>query len=78
MGLLDLMRLMSIQRQQDQEHRRRKSKPKLVISTLLLPCFLSHLPSRMPKTSGSGLLGSRKDLVAAQDVPLSLFSWVDV
>ncbi|RLN00348.1 putative F-box/FBD/LRR-repeat protein [Panicum miliaceum] len=83
MGLLDLMRVMSIQRQQDQERRRRQAQtqacgkhPPLLIS------FLAHLPLCMPKPSGSGLsqadlslIGNKKDLIAAPDVPLSLFSW---
>ena len=87
MGLLDLMRVMSIQRQQDQERRRRQAQiqacgkhpPPLLIS------FLAHFPLCMPKPSGSGLsqadlslTGNKKDLIAAPDVPLSLFSWLDV
>jgi len=89
MGLLDLMRVMSIQRQQDQERRRRQAQtqafgeypPPLLISFLPSP----DLPLCMPKPSGSGLsqadlslTGNKKDLIAAPDVPLSLFSWVDV
>jgi len=62
MGLLDLMRVMSIQRQQDQERRRRQAQiqacgkhpPPLLIS------FLAHFPLCMPKPSGSGL--SQADL----------------